>query len=80
MGQPDGARILAVGDSLHTDIAGGNAAGVDTALITGGIHCQELGAPWGEAADPARVLGHGHRRRPPSHLHPAPLRLVAGVG
>lgn len=30
-------RVLAVGDSLHTDIAGGKEAGVDTALVTGGI-------------------------------------------
>ena len=31
------ARTLAVGDSLHTDIAGGQNYGIDTLLITGGI-------------------------------------------
>lgn len=30
-------RILAVGDSLETDILGANRAGIDSALITGGI-------------------------------------------
>jgi HAD superfamily hydrolase (TIGR01459 family) len=37
-------RMLCVGDSLHTDIAGANAAGLDSALITGGIHARELAA------------------------------------
>ena len=31
-------RIVAVGDSLQHDIAGGKAAGLGTALVTGGIH------------------------------------------
>lgn len=37
-------RILAVGDSLHTDIAGANQAGIASALITGGILQRELDA------------------------------------
>jgi HAD superfamily hydrolase (TIGR01459 family) len=41
-------RVLAVGDSLHTDIAGAAAAGLDAALIIGGIHLEEFGMPWGE--------------------------------
>ncbi len=36
-------RILAVGDSLATDIAGANAAGIDSILITGGILKSALG-------------------------------------
>jgi HAD superfamily hydrolase (TIGR01459 family) len=31
------SRILAVGDSLHTDILGANQAGIDACLVTGGI-------------------------------------------
>jgi glycerol-1-phosphatase len=31
----DPARIVMVGDTLHTDILGGAAAGVQTALVTG---------------------------------------------
>ncbi|MCP5087430.1 MAG: HAD hydrolase-like protein [Rhodobacteraceae bacterium] len=34
-GQPDLNRVLMVGDSLHTDVLGGNAAGVRTALLPG---------------------------------------------
>ena len=35
-------RTLAVGDSLHHDIAGGAAAGVDTLLVMNGVHAGEL--------------------------------------
>ncbi len=51
----DPRRVLAVGDSLRTDVAGANAAGIDAALVTGGIHREELGTAWGEACDPARL-------------------------
>jgi len=34
----DKSRILAVGDSLHHDIAGANNFGIDSLLITSGIH------------------------------------------
>ena len=37
------ARILAVGDSLRTDIAGAAQAGIDAAWILGGLHAEELG-------------------------------------
>lgn len=48
MGLSDRARILAVGDSLITDIAGATAAGIDTLLVTSGIHAEELGLAYGE--------------------------------
>ena len=38
----DRKRILAVGDSMRTDIAGANAAGIDGLLVLGGIHQEEL--------------------------------------
>ena len=44
-------RILAVGDSLSTDIKGANSAGLDSLLITGGILKQRLG----EAVEPVAV-------------------------
>lgn len=54
LGTADRTRILAVGDSLRTDIAGANGAGIDSLLITGqGIHADEFataGTP-----DPARI-------------------------
>ncbi len=44
------ARTLAVGDSLHTDIAGGGNYGIDTLLITGGILKHETAARVAEMA------------------------------
>jgi HAD superfamily hydrolase (TIGR01459 family) len=35
-------RVLAVGDSLRTDIAGAAAAGIDSVFIAGGIHAEEF--------------------------------------
>lgn len=66
MGIADPRRILAVGDSLRTDVAGANAAGLDVALVTAGIHREELGgAAWGESVDPVRLTAaaeaSGHR-------------------
>jgi len=40
----DRRRILAVGDSLRTDLAGAEAAGLDCLLVAGGIHAEEFGA------------------------------------
>jgi HAD superfamily hydrolase (TIGR01459 family) len=42
LGIADRGRILAVGDSLRTDIAGANGAGIDGLLVLGGIHQEEL--------------------------------------
>jgi HAD superfamily hydrolase (TIGR01459 family) len=54
LGVADKRRVLAVGDSLRTDIAGANGAGIDSLLIAGqGIHVDEF-APNG-APDLARV-------------------------
>ena len=39
----DRSRVLAVGDSLRTDIAGAARAGIDSLLIAGGIHAEEFG-------------------------------------
>ena len=43
LGAVDPSRLLAVGDSLRTDIAGAVAAGIDSALVLGGIHGDEIG-------------------------------------
>ncbi len=42
MGLPP-ARVLAIGDSLHTDIAGAAGAGLDSVWVLGGIHAEALG-------------------------------------
>ena len=39
----DPTRVLAVGDSLRTDIMGARAAGLDSCWVLGGIHGEELG-------------------------------------
>jgi HAD superfamily hydrolase (TIGR01459 family) len=49
------ARVLAIGDSLRTDLAGANAAGLDFLFLTSGIHAEEFGAD----ADPNAAALHG---------------------
>ena len=39
----DLSRVLAIGDSVRTDLAGAHAFGVDCLFITSGIHAEELG-------------------------------------
>ncbi len=38
-------RILAIGDSMITDVAGANTFGIDCLFMTGGIHSGEIGHP-----------------------------------
>jgi len=38
----DQSRVIMVGDAFETDIAGSNNFGIDSLLITGGIHRAEL--------------------------------------
>ena len=42
LGDPPAGRVLALGDSLHTDIAGAAAAGMDALLFASGIHAGAL--------------------------------------
>ena len=51
----DRSRILAVGDSLRTDIAGAAGAGLDSLLIAGGIHAEEFGMVSDRVPDLRRV-------------------------
>ncbi len=65
LGLADKRRILAVGDSLRTDIAGANNAGLDSLLVAGGIHGEEFGVSEGELPDTthlaAAIVASGHR-------------------
>jgi len=65
LGVADRQRILAVGDSLRTDIAGANGVRIASLLILGGIHGEELGVSPGVLPDPGRleaaVSGRSHR-------------------
>lgn len=52
----DVSDCIAVGDSLHHDIMGANAAGIKSVFITGGIHATELGLhSFGEVANLSSV-------------------------
>jgi HAD superfamily hydrolase (TIGR01459 family) len=55
LGIADPKRILAIGDSLRTDICGANAAGIDAIVVAGGIHYEEFGCSEGQMPDPARI-------------------------
>ena len=41
--KPALGRVLAIGDSVRTDLKGARAAGVDFLFVTSGIHAEELG-------------------------------------
>src|SRR3989304_3288664 len=55
LGVADRRRIVAVGDSLRTDIAGAERAGIDSVLVTGGLPAEELGVAAGRSPDPRRL-------------------------
>jgi HAD superfamily hydrolase (TIGR01459 family) len=55
LGISDRRRILAIGDSLRTDIAGANGAGIDSVIVAAGIHYEEFGTAPGEMPDQARL-------------------------
>jgi HAD superfamily hydrolase (TIGR01459 family) len=55
LGIDDLSRILAIGDSLRTDIAGAAGAGIDSVLIIGGIHADEFGVIEGQTPDLKRI-------------------------
>ncbi|XP_030471736.1 uncharacterized protein LOC115689731 [Syzygium oleosum] len=56
MADADASDSIAVGDSLHHDIKGANAVGIQSAFITCGIHASELGLDsFAEVADTSRV-------------------------
>jgi HAD superfamily hydrolase (TIGR01459 family) len=53
LGINDRSRLLAVGDSLRTDIAGAAVFGIDSLLVAGGIHATEFGE--GDLLDLGRI-------------------------
>ncbi len=55
LGIADKDRILAVGDSLRTDIAGAAAVGIRSILVTGGLHGEEFAGGAGGAPDAHRL-------------------------
>jgi HAD superfamily hydrolase (TIGR01459 family) len=51
------SRVLAIGDSLHTDIAGAAGAGIDSLWVLGGIHWESLGEDSSHAPQAAAAQG-----------------------
>ena len=52
--EPARSRVLAIGDSVRTDLKGAAAFGIDCLFCTAGIHAEEFGTR--EAPDPAAVV------------------------
>ena len=66
----DRRRVLAIGDAIRTDIAGGHGAGLDTLLVARGIHAAELGSTAGRVdAALARVWLNDQSCRPTWLMH-----------
>ncbi|MCC7427227.1 MAG: TIGR01459 family HAD-type hydrolase [Alphaproteobacteria bacterium] len=55
LGVADKRRVLAVGDSLRTDLAGARAVGIDAVWVLDGIHARELGLAEGRLPEPEAV-------------------------
>lgn len=56
LGDPPRGRVVAIGDSLGTDIRGAAAAGIGSALVLGGLHAGEIAR--GEGALAALCAEH----------------------
>ena len=63
---PPLARVLMVGDGIHTDIAGAAAADIDALFVCGGIHAATLGIMPGDAptAPALQAFLSGHEQSP----------------
>jgi HAD superfamily hydrolase (TIGR01459 family) len=48
-------KILAIGDGMETDVKGAKDFGIDSALVTGGILCNQLGVKYGQVANKEKL-------------------------
>lgn len=67
LGLPPKSRICAIGDSLHTDIQGANAYGIDSVFNLSGIHWEEVRldhAPGKADSDKIRTIITDQPHRP----------------
>ncbi len=58
------SRVLAIGDAMHTDIAGAAAQGLDALFITSGIHRDDLHRPGEALGDAIEMFSARHGLRP----------------
>lgn len=68
LGGVDSRRVLAVGDSIVTDIAGAAGAGIDGLLIAGGIHRDELMSGEGLALEKLGLFDESVPFRPMGYM------------
>jgi HAD superfamily hydrolase (TIGR01459 family) len=62
-------QTLAIGDGLHTDIAGAAAVGIDSVLLTNGVHRLELKVNWrGRPAKTALAALLESAKAPPTYM------------
>ena len=65
----DPQRTLGLGDGLNTDVAGAAAAGIKSALLTGGVHKPELKINWrGKPSGKALSLLIENAQAKPDHV------------
>lgn len=55
LGNPPKSKVLALGDSLNTDIKGARKIGIDGGLVLSGLHGHELDLPFGDIPTPKDV-------------------------
>jgi HAD superfamily hydrolase (TIGR01459 family) len=58
------ARVLAIGDAMHTDVAGAVKRGLDVLFVAGGIHSDDLSGGGGLAATALEQFWDSHGLRP----------------
>lgn len=63
-------RVVHVGDSLHHDIKGANAAGIDSIFITGGIHSKDLTSSTDPKEEELNHLFQKEGSHVPTHVVP----------
>jgi HAD superfamily hydrolase (TIGR01459 family) len=56
LGLDSNSRILAIGDSMATDVTGAKRAGLDACLVTSGIHLRDLADRAGDQAHSMRLI------------------------
>ena len=68
-------RVVHIGDSLHHDVAGANAAGIPCVLVAGGVHREELGSSIGSvpSRESLEQLFASHKQTP---THVVPLLKI----
>jgi HAD superfamily hydrolase (TIGR01450 family) len=67
----DRSRVVHVGDSLHHDIAGANATGMDSVFVVGGVHREELGKELGVLPEPWELEAlFAKHSQAPTHVVP----------